>query len=73
MNKRPEKPLPDPARIMLRKTLLQQHSITITQLAARLNCSLPFASDLINGKKRSQEKERAICQLLHMDAATLWS
>lgn len=73
MRNRVEKPLPDPARVLLRKFLLQQQSITITDLSRRLKCSPAFASDLISGKKRSQKKERAICQLLHMEWGTLWT
>lgn len=52
--------------------MLLQRGITITALANRLRCSPSFVSQVISGSKRSQEKEKAICKLLHVPRSALW-
>jgi plasmid maintenance system antidote protein VapI len=63
---------PHKSAVLLRKTLLLQRGISITGLAKRLKVSPSFASQLIAGKKRSQEKESAICTILHISRKQLW-
>lgn len=53
--------------------MLLQRGITIRALAQRLNVSTAFASNLIAGKKRSQEKEMQICRMLRVRKEVLWS
>lgn len=58
--------------VLLRKTLLLQRGISITNLSERLKVSPSFVSQLIAGKKRSQGKESAICTILHIPRKCLW-
>lgn len=60
-------------REFIRRFMLLQRGITIRALAQRLNVSTAFASNLIAGKKRSQEKEMQICRMLRVRKEVLWS
>jgi transcriptional regulator with XRE-family HTH domain len=59
-------------RIFVRKFMLLQRGMSISDLARRLKVSVPFASMLIAGKKRCQEKESAICRILRVRREVLW-
>jgi plasmid maintenance system antidote protein VapI len=63
---------PEP-RAFIRRFMLLQAGISISSLAKRLNISNAFASNLIAGKKRSQEKEAEICRMLRVRKEVMWS
>jgi transcriptional regulator with XRE-family HTH domain len=59
-------------RAFIRRFMLLQSGISIKSLAERLHISQSFASQLISGTRRSQEKEAALCRMLHVKREVLW-
>jgi hypothetical protein len=58
--------------VLLRKMLLLQRGFSVRDIARKLNVSVPFASMLIAGQRRSQAKRAALCRLLSLRYSLLW-
>lgn len=65
-------PVNSSPQVFIRKFLLLKAGISINSLATRLNVSPQFCSQLIAGKKRSQEKENTICRILRTKRSVIW-
>jgi transcriptional regulator with XRE-family HTH domain len=52
--------------------MLLQAGLSINDVATRLDVSPSFASQLIAGRKHSQEKEQVICRILRVRREVLW-